>query len=40
MQIYSAGSMGAAAAVAKLAQSDRPDNTLLLLVVMLALLER
>ena len=40
MQIYAAGSMGAAAAVAKLAQSNRPDNTLLQLVVLLALLDR
>ena len=40
MQIYSAGSIGAAASVAKLAQSNQPDNTLLLLVVLMALLER
>jgi len=38
IQIYSSGTMAGAASAAKLAQSDTPDKTLLLLVLLKALL--
>ena len=40
IQIYSAGTMAAAAATAKLAQSNMPDRTMMMLFILRAMLEK